>query len=165
MKKQTLIIGALFCGSMLLHAADVQSLVVQAKGGSESAITLSNVQRITFSSGNLLVSKKDGTQSSFTTANVQKLLFGLRTVSAISEITTSSSNITVYPNPAVDVLFVKGLTSSSRVAVYNLTGVAQSVSSTQLADGLQLNVSALPQGFYLLQVNNQTIKFQKRWKN
>ncbi len=162
MKKQTLIIGALLCGSVLLHAADVQSLVVQPKVGSESVINLSSVQRITFSGSNMLVSKKDGTQSSFTTADVQKLLFGLRTVSTNVETTLGSSSITVYPNPAVDVLFVKGLTSSTRVAVYNLAGLAQSVPITLLDDGLQLNVSALPQGLYLIQIDNTTYKFQKR---
>lgn len=162
MKKQTLIIGALLCGSVLLHAADVQSLVVQPKVGSESAINLSSVQRITFSGSNMLISKKDGTQSSFTTADVQKLLFGLRTVSTNVETTLGSSSITVYPNPAVDVLFVKGLTSSTTVAVYNLAGLAQSVPITFLNDGLQLNVSALPQGLYLIQIDNTTYKFQKR---
>ena len=162
MKKQILFVGALLCGSLLLHATDVQSLVVEAKGGTESAYALSGVQRITFSGSNLLVTKKDGTQSSFTTANVQKLLFGLRTVTAIPEATSASSNLAVYPNPTADVLFIKGAVATSQARVYNLTGIAQSVPSTHLADGLQLNVSALPQGVYLIQLDGETIKFQKR---
>ena len=89
-------------------------------------------------------------------------MFGLRTVSAISETSSVSNELTVYPNPAVDVLFVKGLSSNKGLIVYNLIGVAQAVPSTLLADGLQLNVSALPQGVYLIQINNKTIKFQKQ---
>ena len=162
MKKQILCCAFLSATLLLNAASSVQSLVVQTKNGSETAITLSTVQRITFSDGNLLVSKKDGTQSSFTTANVQNFLFGLRTVSAISETSSVSNELTVYPNPAVDVLFVKGLSSNKGLIVYNLIGVAQAVPSTLLADGLQLNVSALPQGVYLIQVNNKTIKFQKQ---
>jgi hypothetical protein len=162
MKKQILCCALLSATLLLNAASSVQSLVVQAKGGSETAIALSTVQRITFSGSNLLVSKKDGTQSSFTTANVQKLLFGLRSATAISETSTVSNNLRVYPNPAVDVLFVKGVSSNKGLKVYNITGVAQAVPSTLIADGLQLNVGALPQGVYLIQVNNKTIKFQKQ---
>jgi len=78
MKQVILIIFTLLCSSVLLHAQTVQSLVVQAKGGTESTYALNGVQRITFSGSNLLVTKKDKSQGTFTTAAVQKLLFAQR---------------------------------------------------------------------------------------
>lgn len=162
MKKQILIIGALLCGSLLLHATDVQSLVVQAKSGSESVTTLSDVQRITFSGTNMTVVKKDATQTDYTLSTVQKLLFGLRNVTAISESTSVLVNVKAYPNPTADILFVEGIAKVESVHLYSLAGREFAVSYTLLTNGLQLNVSALPQGFYLLQVNNQTIKIQKQ---
>lgn len=162
MKKRQILIGILLCSTLLCMAADVQSLVVQPKTGSEAVIPLSGVQRITFSGNNMVVLKKDATQSTYTTADVQKLLFGLRSVTTTEVAQITESSLSVYPNPTADVLFVKGISAGSTVVVYNLSGVAQTVSSTYLNDGLQLNVSPLPQGLYILQVNNQTIKFQKQ---
>jgi hypothetical protein len=48
------------------------------------------------------------------------------------------------------------------IHLYNLTGTELVVSYTLLADGLQINVSGFPQGLYLLEVNNQIVKIQKR---
>jgi hypothetical protein len=162
MNKQFLLIAILLCGSLLSMAGDVQSLVVQTKSGSESAHPLSGVQRITFSGTSMNVVKKDATQTDYTTANVQKLLFGLRSTTDLAPAPLSESSLSVYPNPATNLLFVKGVKAASSVVVYNISGVAQTVSSNYLNDGLQLNVSALPQGLYILQVNNQTVKFQKQ---
>lgn len=162
MKKRQILIGILLCGALFTQAADVQSLVVEEKGGSESIHTLNVVQCISFFGTNMIVKKKDATQSTYTTANVQKLLFGLRNASALAVAPISGSTLIVYPNPSSDVLFVKGINASSIVAIYNLSGIVQTASITYLSDGLQLNLSDLPQGLYLLQVNNQTIKIQKQ---
>lgn len=162
MKKQILIIGALLCGSLLLQATGVQSLVVQPKTGSQNTFALNDIQKITFSSGTMSLIKTDATQSDYTISEVQKLWFAMVNTTAISEVTSASSNLAVYPNPTADVLFIKGAAASSQAKVYNLSGIALSVPSTHLADGLQLNVSALPQGVYLIQIDGEIIKFQKR---
>ncbi|MDR3704704.1 MAG: T9SS type A sorting domain-containing protein [Paludibacteraceae bacterium] len=159
MKKQILIAVVLLCGSLCMQATDVQSLVVQAKGGSESTCVLSGVRKITFSGSTMSVVKKDATQSDYTISNVQKLLFGLRT-SAINEVSTGS--LKAYPNPAKEVLNVDGISKVDNLHLYNLTGSELSVSYGLVNNGLQISTGDLSQGLYLLQVNNQTIKFQKR---
>ena len=160
MKKRLILTSILFCGALFAQAADVQSLVVQPKTGSETVNVLSSVQRITFSGTSFTVVKKDATQSNYTISNVQKLLFALRSATKVEE--TSKSVLKAYPNPTTEILFVEGISKVESLRLFNLTGLELSVSHTQLIDGLQLNTRALPQGFYLLQVNNQTIKFQKR---
>jgi len=163
MKKQILIIGAILCGSLSMHATDVQSLVLQAKGGSESTCALSNVRKITFSGSILSVVKKDATQSDYTISNVQKLLFGLRSETAtLVKNEESSSSLKAYPNPAKEILNVDGISKVDNLHLYNLTGSELSVSHSLVNNGLQISTGNLPQGVYLLQVNNQVIKFQKR---
>ena len=161
MKKQILIAGVLLCGSLCMHATDVQSLVVQTKGGSESVQALGGVRKITFSGSTMSVVKKDDTQSDYyTISNVQKLLFGLRSTSVINEVSTSS--LKAYPNPAKEVLNVDGISKVNNLHLYNLTGSELSVPYSLVNNGLQISTDNLPQGLYLLQVNNQVIKFQKR---
>ncbi|MDR3704661.1 MAG: T9SS type A sorting domain-containing protein [Paludibacteraceae bacterium] len=159
MKKQILIAVVLLCGSLCMHATDVQSLVVQAKGGSESTCALSGVRKITFSGGTMSMVKKDATQSDYTISNVQKLLFGLRT-SAINEVTTSS--LKAYPNPAKEVLNVDGISKVDNLCLYNLTGSELSVNYSLVNNGLQISTGSLPKGLYILKVNNQIIKFNKQ---
>jgi hypothetical protein len=160
MKKQILLIGALLCATLSMHATDVESLVVQAKGGNESVQALSGVQRITFSGSTMSVVNKDATHTDYTISNVQKLQFGLRSTSAINEESTTS--LKAYPNPAKEVLHVEGISKVENLHLYNLTGSELSVSYSKEDNGLQLSIGNLPQGIYLLQINNQTIKFQKR---
>ena len=162
MKKRQILIGTLLCGALFAQAADVQSLVVQPKSGSEAVIALSGVQRITFSGTSMTVVKKDATQSNYAISDVQKMLFALRISTTTKQEEISKCNLKAYPNPTNDILFVEGISKVESLRLYNLAGIELSVSHTQLTDGLQLNVSALPQGLYLLQVNDQTIKFQKQ---
>lgn len=150
-----------FKTTVTTSTVDVQSMVVQCKSGGESVTALANVQRITFSGTIMRVIKKDATQSDYSLASVQKILFGLRN-DPTAIVTTEKPRVRAYPNPATDILFVDGIDRAENVHLYSLTGIELAVKSTLLYNSLQLYVSALPQGFYLLQVNNQTIKFQKR---
>lgn len=162
MKKRQLFIASLLCSSGLIVASDVQSLVVQPKSGSESVSALSTVQRITFSGTTMTIVNKDATQTNYSLSNVQKLFFALRSTPTTDIINLETFNVKAYPNPTADILFVEGVQKVESMRLYNLAGNELAVPYTQLVNGIQLNVSALTQGFYLLQVNNQTIKFQRR---
>jgi len=162
MKKRQLFIATLLSCSALIVASDVQDLVVQTKDGSKNEITLSAVRRITFSGTTMTVVKKDATQNDYEYSNVEKLFFALRSASTTDIASIEDPTVKVYPNPTTDILFVEGIKSVENLRLYTLTGNQLTVSYTLLNNGLQLNVSALPQGFYLLQVNNQTIKIQKQ---
>jgi hypothetical protein len=79
-----------------------------------------------------------------------------------------STNISVYPNPATDVLNININNSSfknSEVVVYNISGVE--VLKTNMANSsAQLNIENLSNGVYLVKVTNQngfnkTVKFVK----
>lgn len=161
MKKRRLVICAFLCGTMITRAASVQNLIVQAKGGTKSTYTLSSVRKITFSGTTMSVVKTDATETDFTISSVQKLLFSSSSTSAIKK-EASNAALKAYPNPAKSVFNIDGISKIDNISLYNLTGNELTVSYSLVNNGMQINTANLAQGLYLLRVNNQTIKFQKR---
>ena len=80
----------------------------------------------------------------------------------------ASTNLTVYPNPATDVLNINISNSSfknSQVVVYNVSGMEVS-KSTMNGSTAQLNIESLSNGVYFVKVSNEngfnkTVKFVK----
>lgn len=74
----------------------------------------------------------------------------------------NKSVFSVYPNPASDILYLKGVSKAS-VKVFSLTG--QQLLST-VVNNDQINISALPKGVYNLSLeingNSSTVKFIKK---
>ena len=74
---------------------------------------------------------------------------------------TNTENISVYPNPAKDKLFILGLSKPSKVSIYNVLGklvFSETTSSEVDLEGLQ-------SGVYIVKIMNQqketTRKFVK----
>jgi len=70
-------------------------------------------------------------------------------------------NISIYPNPTNDKLFIQGLSSSSKVLIYNVLGklvLSQTISK-------EIDVKQLSKGIYILKIideqNETTRKFIK----
>lgn len=162
MKKNLLILCILFSTSICIQSAEEQSLVVKSKTGSESVHTLNGVQRIVFSGTTISVVKKNTTQSDYTLGNVQKLLFALRSSTTTNIIKIHENDLKVYPNPSTDILFVEGINFVENIHLYNLFGNEFSVPFVVVGNILQAKTSRLPQGLYLLQINNKIIKFKKQ---
>ncbi len=72
---------------------------------------------------------------------------------------TNSSNVlklTVYPNPATDLISIEGANSSERVTIYNMFGNA--VIDTDLKN---IDISNLSNGTYFVKCSGETFKFIK----
>jgi len=164
MKKKFIFIIVLAAPVFLSNLiAGEQTLVVKLKDGSENVQTLSNVQRITFNAGsNMSIALKSGGTASFTLAEIQKLLFSQSSGNDVDEIANDVvKSLSIYPNPVQDVLFVDGVEENAVIRIFNLKGeVFQTVIAKE--EVVQLNVSTLPQGIYILQAGNQAVKFIKK---
>jgi len=76
----------------------------------------------------------------------------------------SSSNISIYPNPAEDVLNLTGVAEGTVIEIYNVNGQVQSQSI--YSEGEVINTQDLSAGIYFLRVinaqGNTNIKFIKK---
>jgi len=86
------------------------------------------------------------------------------TVTAAFEMTTGidTPEITVidlYPNPTSDNVYIKGITTATRVEIYNLAGVQ--VLSTQVQPNQPISLVNLEAGVYLVKVEGKTLKVIK----
>jgi len=60
------------------------------------------------------------------------------------------TNISIYPNPTNDKLFIQGLSDATEVSIYNILG--KEVISTNNASNI--NVKALPSGVYVIRISD-----------
>jgi hypothetical protein len=65
--------------------------------------------------------------------------------------------ITLYPNPALDEVTIKGVNPGSFISIYTVQGLKVLESS-----GNKVNLSPLPAGMYLLRTGNKVCRFMKK---
>jgi len=80
-------------------------------------------------------------------------------ISSISK--NSTDQFTLYPNPVKDVLTVVSNTrSKATVEIFNAIGIL--VKTIEINGQTEINVSTLPSGIYMIQLNGQTNRFVKK---
>lgn len=70
--------------------------------------------------------------------------------------------LSVYPNPATDVVTVKAGEDITSLAIYSLTGAQMGVNADVNGGEAVMNVSALQNGAYIISVNGKSVKLIKR---
>lgn len=151
----------------LLNSSGTQIGISKNKGSKNESISLS------VAAGNYYAKVFPvGTANSATSCYTLKVQTG--TASKSSTMTTAESEVVnptfavkLYPNPANDQLniWMEGASSKAEIRLYNIAGklVMQQQSNNILT---QLNISALPAGIYLVNVNNggevKAVKFIKQ---
>ena len=88
--------------------------------------------------------------------NIVKITFSETSPVPTSTDEAQSGTVIVYPNPTHEMLCVQGVPDDITLRVYSTTGQLLTT-----AQGTQINVSYLPQGTYLLQIEAQVIRFIK----
>ena len=83
---------------------------------------------------------------------------------SIQENVTSASNLQLVPNPIQDVLYIKGLKSTSIINVFNALG--QSIEKVTLEGGSthSINTSAWKKGFYSIKITNKITNISSTYK-
>ena len=137
------------------------NLVLKLKGEASQSADLSTLQKITFQNNSLFMNYKDGSTASFELANIEKIVFGSSGGTSTGSIKADETRLNIYPNPAVDVIYLKNLKEEgSSLSIYSLDGKLVMKTGPVYGEG-PINIGSLSQGFYLLKVNNQTLKFNK----
>jgi hypothetical protein len=148
-------------GSGTIHA-QVKNLIIKAIDGSECVKELSTVQQFSFSEGNLMLKYFSGTSDAFDLSTIRTLYFksssnGIDHPSLV----TGSAGISVYPNPAGDVIYIKNIPDGiSAVTIYRMDGTLM-VNTTVVSDPGAIMINNLEKGLYFLRVNSKSFKIIK----
>ena len=154
MKRINVLLMALW-GIVSLMSANEPALITIGSDGMENSYLLASVQQVVFNESQfstMSIEKKDGSVVN----DVRTLLFGSMQDVPTSVEDNAEAMVYVYPNPVVSTLYVNGISENETLSVFNLSG--KCVIKTT---GNEVNVNELPDGTYLLQFNNQCVKFIK----
>lgn len=147
------ILLVMLCCSMQLMATN---LVLQKWDGVQQLQDIATIGKWIFVEDDLQLLGHDGTiLAQEPIKNIRKItLINSEDLSATENIATL--NIVIYPNPAQDILLVKGVELQT-LRVFDLQGRL-----LKTTDDAQVTVSDLASGTYLLQVGTQVVRFIKQ---
>ena len=162
MKNRFILICAVFCSVQAMAAL---SLVVKPLSGKECITALGNIGKIAYSGDSIyMYDAAKYLVFSDSLANVQHVRFSDEQPTTPTEIENTSTNgslqVNVYPNPTQDVLHVKNA-KVDMVRLYTATGQLVQVEQVQTSE-VQLDVSSLPAGSYLLLCGNEVFQVIKQ---
>jgi hypothetical protein len=155
------IITAVACCLLPLQLFAQTGLKVIGHDDSGQLFAITETGKIYFDATHLFIDENDENASiSIPFAEIRKIIFtSLPTVLPVDPAT--ERHFFVYPNPATDYLFVAGGNEKYRkIKIYALDG--QVLLSDELQPDEKINLSHLPSGFYLIQINGETLKFSKQ---
>lgn len=75
--------------------------------------------------------------------------------SGINELSAASANVSMYPNPANDALFISNLSGATTITISNLIG--ETIKEIKVSgDDVKINVANLPSGLYVITLQDET---------
>lgn len=133
-----------------------QTMYVNQKGGIKVSFDVNSVNLMKFSSGNLNVVKLDKSVYVYALTSLQHVNFG-DFDTAIPEVSSYTNELSVFPNPVVDILNIKNTPSEgSTLIISSLEGKQMLTMRLDAIGNSSINVSQFPQGFYLCKLFNGT---------
>lgn len=154
--ERILVLLFLFAGATIMAQRNL-NILFQDKTIVSKPVT--TIQSITFSNGSMVVKNTSNLTDSYSTATIRNLKFGAP--SGVNTTWASAADLTLFPNPAKSLLYLKNANESiGAVQIYGIDGAEVSaIAGEQIAKGI--DVSALTPGIYFLKVNGKTLKFIK----
>ena len=160
MNLKVLGIAALFSFFFSIFMVQAQTMYVKESSGTQTAYTLSNIQKMTFSSGNLTVTKTDNSSGVYALSGLRYLNFSDVLTDLQEDLSAQNPMLNVYPNPVGDILNIDltGMEDTEgTLSILNLEGKIMISLQVNNEGVLSLDISHLPAGFYLCRYNNATV--------
>ncbi len=158
MKRKLIIPCLLF---VAIAAIAETSLIVKPLSGKEQGNALAQIGYVKVTQDSLFVfSHSDFLLSKNAIKDVRHIRYGEKNVATSMDDVQASTTCHIYPNPTQDMLIIDNA-NCEKAYIFDLNG---RLLQTTTIDGehTSINVTSLPQGDYLLLLNNQTIKFIKQ---
>lgn len=158
MRHKRLKLSAVLLLGLGLTGLQAQTMYVKESSGTQTAYTLSNIQKMSFSSGNLTVTKTDNSSGVYALSDLRCLNFNI-TTDLQEDLSVKSQQLKVYPNPVGDILNIN-LTGKSEtegtLSILNFEGKTLVTRKVSNEGVLSLDISHLPTGIYLCRYSNAT---------
>ena len=134
-------------------AQDVTFYIVKTDGTTTSHAMSTN-SKIYYSDTQLFFDD-NGTTVSYNLSDLRKAYFSAPQCTEEIE----NQQLTLYPNPAKDVLNIKNLADNQEVTIYSINGAV--IMKTIVSGDAEINVSDLHPGMYVVSAGNLVSKFIK----
>lgn len=159
MKHKNLRIIALLLFSIgLMTEIQSQNLYVMGKDTTQTAFALSSIQKLSFSSGNIIINETDANISTYALSDIRYINFRDLTTGIFLAEQKKPVDLKVFPNPVNDLLNIQINTSENQngiLEIFTLDGRLVLINKLQPEkDVHQINVSELKRGMYIGRIKN-----------
>jgi len=144
------------------------SLYIKEKSGNQTSILLDKIEKLTFSSGNIIVNKYTGNDNIVVLNNVRYLSFFDFSLNIEELLKKNKNNLIIIPNPVIDefrIFYQSNEIESVNVSIVNLQGkiLFQQTQNSEIGvNSLTINASELSKGIYFCRKQtNNNIEVQK----
>ena len=160
MKKQYLLSLFMLAFCLSISSLSAQNyLILKLADGTNNGTLLSNLNRITFSSGNMIVKKTDASFDSYLISSINKMTIGI--YSDVPNVPENRTSLAVYPCPATDHIQLKNAPDSElNIRIFSMDGKV--LITTKIVGSQAININSLSRGLYLMKVDNDILKFVKQ---
>ena len=151
-----------FSSWITITAQETSTLKVLMLDGQEKSQALSVIGRLEFSADSLFLVANDGSiLCGELKDNIQRIEFCTDDMPHALMSTNSEQHIHIFPNPVQQIVHIKGIKANETIRIFSLSGnlIISTCASNINTD---LDVSDLPNGQYLLQINTQVLKLIKQ---
>ncbi|WP_372948683.1 T9SS type A sorting domain-containing protein [Mariniphaga sp.] len=167
-ESQFKIIATLFLG-IWLTGLQAQTLRVKQTEGTETAYSLAEISKLSFSEGSLQITNYENNSSSYELSNLRYLTVSDIPVGINEQVKFRELSLKVYPNPLTNLLTVQlddtGKTKSS-IEILSVNGKVLTTHNVTGMKTVRLNLSQLKKGIYICRYrNSETTKTAKIVKN
>ena len=152
MRHKKLKLSAVLLLGLGLTGLQAQTMYVNESSGTQTAYTLSNIQKMSFSSGNLTVTKTDNSSGVYALSDLRYLNFSDVPTDLQEDLSVQSQMLKVYPNPVGDILNIDlaGMSEAKgTLSILNFEGKTVLSRQANNEGVLSLDISSLPTGIYL----------------
>ncbi|MDA3818055.1 MAG: T9SS type A sorting domain-containing protein [Prolixibacteraceae bacterium] len=159
MRHKKLKLSAVILLGLGLTGLQAQTIYVKESSSTQTAYTLSNIQKMSFSSGNLTVTKTDNSSNVYALNDLRYLNFSDVLTDLQEDLSVQNQILKIYPNPIGDILNIDltGMPATEgTLSILNFEGKTMLSRQVNNESILSLNISSLPTGIYLCQYANTT---------
>ena len=163
MTKILLFLFAVFFGVSPMMAQEHSLVTIHRLSGNDLQVAISSLGKLTFDGDAVcLISKSDEVLACEPRCNMKSISFvDAEIVEAVSNLQNNNFQITVFPNPTVDIIHIQGLEAPATLRIFDLQGKICKTFFIKDTEST-CNIADVPQGVYYLQINTNILKLIKQ---